>query len=127
MTDAEQRLWYHLRAHRFASYKFKRQVPIGSYIVDFACLRRKLVVEVDGGQHAENPKDQVRDHYLEGEGFRVLRFWNNDVLGNTNGVLEIIPSTLETPLPARYARPPSPRFAGRGERRIERRSTQNLP
>jgi len=68
MTDAERRLWYRLRAHRFDNYKFKRQVPVGPYIVDFACLGRKLVVEVDGGQHAENQKDAVRDRYLEGEG-----------------------------------------------------------
>ena len=57
MTDAERRLWYRLRAHRFNGHKFKRQVPIGPYVVDFACLGRKLIIEVDGGQHADNPRD----------------------------------------------------------------------
>jgi very-short-patch-repair endonuclease len=111
MTDAERRLWYRLRAHRFDGYKFKRQVPIGRYVVDFACLRRKLIIEVDGGQHADNPRDAVRDRYLASEGFRILRFWNNDVLRNTNGVLEVILSAVATaPLPARpSAEPPSPR------------------
>jgi very-short-patch-repair endonuclease len=94
MTDAERRLWYHLRAHRFDSYKFKRQIPIGPYVVDFACLGRKLIIEIDGGQHADNLQDIVRDDYLRAEGFLVLRFWNNDVLRNTNGVLEVILSTL---------------------------------
>jgi very-short-patch-repair endonuclease len=95
MTDAERRLWYWLRARRFDGHKFKRQIPIGPYVVDFACLNRKLVVEVDGGQHAESWRDRTRDDYLEREGFRVLRFWNNDVLGNTQGVLEVIVSALE--------------------------------
>ena len=87
MTDAERRLWYHLRAHRFDGNKIKRQVPIGLYIVDFACLGRKLIIEVDGGQHAESQSDVARDAYLEREGFRVLRFWNNDVIENMEGVL----------------------------------------
>jgi very-short-patch-repair endonuclease len=69
MTDAEGRLWYRLRARRFGGNKFKRQVPIGRYIVDFACLGRKLVVEVDGGQHADNLNDKARDDYLRCEGF----------------------------------------------------------
>jgi very-short-patch-repair endonuclease len=113
MTDAERRLWYRLRAHRFDGYKFKRQVPIGPYIVDFACLGRKLVVEVDGGQHAENARDEVRDGYLRAEGFRVLRFWNNDVLTNTQGVLEVILSALEqSPSPGALRAPPSPRKCG---------------
>src|SRR5882762_9682532 len=85
LTDAERRMWYRLRAHRFDGYKFKRQVPVGPYVVDFACLGRKLVVEVDGGQHAENLRDKARDDYLRTRGFRVLRFWNNDVLTNTQG------------------------------------------
>ena len=95
MTDAERRLWYRLRAHRFDGHKFKRQVPIGPYVVDFACLGRKVVIEVDGGQHADSPTDGKRDAYLEQEGFRVLRFWNNDVLRNTDGVLEVILSALD--------------------------------
>jgi very-short-patch-repair endonuclease len=68
MTDAERRLWYRLRAHRFDGQKFKRQIPVGPYVVDFACLGRKLVIEVDGGQHADNRNDEVRDSYLRNEG-----------------------------------------------------------
>jgi very-short-patch-repair endonuclease len=119
MTDAERRLWYRLRAHRFDGHKLKRQVPIGPYIVDFACLGRKLIIEVDGGQHAESRRDIIRDDYLKREGFRVLRFWNNDVLSNTQGVLEVILGALEEgPLPARSfaARHPLPQ-AGEGKER----------
>ncbi len=113
MTDAECRLWYHLRAHRFVGHKFKRQVPIGPYIVDFACLNRKLILEVDGGQHAESLSDKRRDAWLKMQGFEVLRFWNNDVLKNTEAVLELIFVTLEErPSPGALRAPPSPR---RGE------------
>ena len=113
MTDAERRLWYRLRGHRFDGHKFKRQVPVGRYVVDFACLGRKLVVEVDGGQHADNQRDAVRDSYLQNEGFRVLRFWNNDILTNLDGVAEAIAKELSTPHPARASREsPSP---SRGE------------
>jgi len=118
MTDAERRLWYRLRAHRFDGHKFKRQVPIGPYVVDFACLGRKLVVEVDGGQHAENQKDVVRDSYLRREGFRVLRLWNNDVLRNTDGVLEMILDAL-APSPGALRAPPSPQ-GERGKRSMPR-------
>ena len=116
LTDAERRLWYRLRAHRFDGNKFKRQVPVGPYVVDFACLGRKLVVEVDGGQHAENLRDKTRDDYLRTKGFRVLRFWNNDVLTNTQGVLEVILSALEqSPSPGALRAPPSPQ-GERGKR-----------
>jgi very-short-patch-repair endonuclease len=109
MTDAEHRLWYRLRAHRFEGYRFRRQVPVGPYVVDFACVGRKLVVEVDGGQHADNLRDKARDDYLRARGFRVLRFWNNDVLTNTQGVLEMIFSALEqSPSPGALRAPPSP-------------------
>src|ERR1043166_1136415 len=77
MTDAERRLWYRLRAHRFDGHKFKRQIPVGPYVVDFACLGRKVVIEVDGGQHADSRSDIARDTYLRDQGFQVLRFWNN--------------------------------------------------
>jgi very-short-patch-repair endonuclease len=118
MTDAEQRLWYHLRAHRFAGHKFKRQVPIGPYIVDFACLNRKLVIEVDGGQHSESLSDKKRDAWLRMQGFEVLRFWNNHVLKNTDGVLELIFTALEErPSPGALRAPPSPQ---RGEGKIRR-------
>jgi very-short-patch-repair endonuclease len=96
MTDAERRLWYRLRAHRFAGIKFKRQVPIGRYVVDFACMSRKVVLEIDGGQHADNEGDRVRDLQLAEQGFKVLRFWNNDVLKQTDTVLEVIMATLNS-------------------------------
>lgn len=95
MTDAEQRLWYHLRAHRFMDRKFKRQKPIGRYVVDFVCLEEKLIIELDGGQHADNIEyDQERDAWLRGEGYTVLRFWNNQLMENMDGVLEQIRLTL---------------------------------
>jgi len=94
MTDAERRLWYRLRAHRFDGYKFKRQVPIGPYVVDFASLSNGVVVEVDGGQHADSANDSIRDAWLRKRGLVVLRFWNNDVLKNTNAVLEMIMHAL---------------------------------
>jgi very-short-patch-repair endonuclease len=74
MTEAERRLWYFLRAHRFKGLKFKRQAMIGRYIVDFVSFQRSLVIEVDGGQHADNEADSRRARWLEGQGFRVLRF-----------------------------------------------------
>jgi very-short-patch-repair endonuclease len=109
MSDAERRLWYFLRGHRLAGEKFKRQVPIGSYVVDFACLNRKLIIEVDGGQHATRKRDQERDAWLRMQGFEILRFWNNDVLRNTDLVLETIVRTLdERPSPGALRAPPSP-------------------
>ncbi|MBV8063016.1 MAG: endonuclease domain-containing protein [Nevskia sp.] len=91
-TDAELCLWYHLRAHRFLGLKFTRQRPIGPYIVDFVCYERSLIIEVDGGQHNDQTleTDSIRDEWLKAKGFRVLRFWNNDVLTNTESVLESI-------------------------------------
>ena len=113
MTDAEQRLWYHLRAHRFGGSKFKRQAPIGPYIVDFICFEHKLIVEVDGGQHTDSATDHRRDEWLRNEGYQVMRFWNDDVLKRTNIVLGEISNALmhsskDTPLPARLARHPLP-------------------
>jgi very-short-patch-repair endonuclease len=109
MTDAERRLWYHLRAHRFGAFKFKRQAPIGPYIVDFICFEHRLIVEADGGQHSDNETDRRRDKWLCSEGYRILRFWNNDVLKRTDVVLGEIASALApTPLPARFARHPLP-------------------
>ena len=90
-TEAEQRLWYRLRAHRFMGLKFKRQKPVGRYIVDFVCLEYCLVVELDGGQHAEQAEyDQQRDTWLRDQGFTVLRFWNNEVMQQMEEVLERI-------------------------------------
>jgi len=103
MTDAESKLWYHLRSHRFAHLKFKRQKPIGAFIVDFVCMQQGLIIEVDGSQHWQSKADKRRDTWLSEQGFRVLRFWDNDVLLNFAAVLEAIyqaafPSPL-TPLP----------------------------
>ncbi len=89
MTDAERLLWRHLRAHRLAGAKFRRQQPLGPYIVDFVHLGARLVVEADGGQHA-GEADAVRDAWLRGQGFRVLRFWNNDILRQPQAVLAAI-------------------------------------
>jgi very-short-patch-repair endonuclease len=89
-TDAELRLWRLLRHGRLSGFKFRRQVPVGPYIVDFLCVGAKLIVETDGSQHAESPRDAVRDAYLESQGWKVLRFWNNEVIQNREGVLETI-------------------------------------
>jgi very-short-patch-repair endonuclease len=93
MTDAEHRLWFLLRAHRFSSWHFRRQHPIGRYVVDFACIRAHLVIELDGGQHNPNT-DAGRTASIRAAGFRVLRFWNNDVLANTEGILTRIAEAL---------------------------------
>jgi very-short-patch-repair endonuclease len=92
-TDAEQRLWYHLRAHRFMNLKFKRQKPIGPFIIDFVCMEYHLIVEADGGQHGGDD-DARRDAWLKEQGFTVLRFWNHDILQQTDVVLESIRETL---------------------------------
>jgi very-short-patch-repair endonuclease len=96
-TDAEMKLWLRLRDRRLGGFKFVRQESIGPYIGDFVCRDRKVIVEVDGSQHAESARDQVRDAYLVSEGYRVMRFWNSDVLRNTDGVLETILSALSSP------------------------------
>jgi very-short-patch-repair endonuclease len=94
-TEAEARLWAGLRELRLAGYKFRRQEPIGGYVCDFVCFSRKLIVEVDGSQHAENViADSQRTAWLESQGFRVLRFWNDEVLRDTNTVLDAIFNTL---------------------------------
>jgi len=86
LTDAEKFLWYFLRADNLG-VKFRRQAVIGKYIVDFACYEKKLVIEIDGGQHYESSGDKVRDQWLRSQGFTVLRFWNNEVLENREGVV----------------------------------------
>ena len=98
-TPAEHRLWQILRAHRFAEHKFRRQVPIDHYIADFLCPAARLIVEVDGGQHADNSRDAHRDVYLRAQGFRILRIWNNDLFDNEEGVLTVIANALAPPLP----------------------------
>ena len=89
-TVAERRLWRYLRSRSLGTFKFVRQEPIGPYVVDFVCREKRLVVEVDGGQHAENRRDAVRDRWLVEHRYRILRFWNNEVLGNIEGVWETI-------------------------------------
>ena len=90
-TDAERLLWRHLRARQLEGLKFRRQQPLGDYIVDLVCFEKRIVIEVDGGQHmSAREKDSERDKWLVEQGFRVLRFWNNEVFKNTDGVLEKI-------------------------------------
>jgi very-short-patch-repair endonuclease len=103
MTPAERKLWYALRAHRFVELGFRRQVPLDRYILDFVCHGRGLLVEVDGGQHFSGPhkaRDEVRDHWLRSQGYRVIRLANNDVLRNLEGVIEYLLSVAaSSPLP----------------------------
>jgi len=117
MTDAEQLLWYHLRRRQLANQRFRRQVPIGPYVVDFACLETRLVIEVDGSQHLDSKRDQQRDVWLSTAGYRVLRFWNHDVLSRTDSVLaQILDVIAKTcPLPAFGHLPPQ---AGEGKQRV---------
>jgi adenine-specific DNA-methyltransferase len=99
-TEAEQRLWYFFRARRFDDHKFRRQKPMGPYVVDFCCVKARLIIEIDGGQHAERTKaDQERTNYLNRQGFRVIRFWNHDVLDRTEYVLQEIWRALQPPSP----------------------------
>ena len=98
-TDAENRLWFHLKGRRFQGWKFRRQHALQGYIVDFVCLERKLVIELDGGQQAnQEAYDAQRTQTLEKDGFKVIRFWNNDVLKNLESVLESILNTPHPPL-----------------------------
>jgi very-short-patch-repair endonuclease len=94
MTDAERKLWFALRDRRFAKFKFRRQVPIGPFIADFVCFEARLVIEIDGGQHAESLSDKRRDRWFVTSRFRVFRFWNNDVLSNLEGVATVIAEAL---------------------------------
>ncbi|HZR90742.1 MAG TPA: endonuclease domain-containing protein [Bradyrhizobium sp.] len=97
-TDAENALWFRLRGRRLNGHKFVRQEPIGPYTVDFVCRESRLIIEVDGGQHADSATDAVRDRWFIAHNYRVLRFWNNEVLGNVAGVLETVATALaETP------------------------------
>jgi very-short-patch-repair endonuclease len=120
MTDAERKLWFALKDRRFEAFKFRRQVPVGPYIADFLCFESRLIVEVDGGQHAESVRDVERDAWLSQNAFRVVRFWNNDVLQNLEGVLTSLATELNTtPHPSSRLRetPPSP---ARGEGKKEK-------
>lgn len=94
-TDAEMGLWYHLRAKRLLGFKFRRQVALGRYIVDFVCHDAKLIIELDGGQHVDRVSaDNERTAWLAEQGFRVVRFWNHEVFKNREAVLERIAALL---------------------------------
>ena len=100
MTDAEQRLWRHLRGRQIYGFKFRRQHPFEGYILDFVCMEQMLIIEIDGGQHAENTiADAARTKALAIAGFRVLRFWNNQVLGEMEAVKVAIWNALSDPSP----------------------------
>jgi very-short-patch-repair endonuclease len=110
-TDAESLLWRHLRAHRLGGAKFRRQQPIGPYVADFVHFGARLVVEADGGQHNGSVHDAGRDAWMRAQGFTVLRFWNPDILNNTDAVLSTILEALAHPI-----QPPLPRPSpARGE------------
>jgi adenine-specific DNA-methyltransferase len=102
LTDAERVLWRILRNRQLAGWKFRRQHPIGPFIVDFVCIEKKLTVEVDGGQHAKSLEEDIkRTRYLEDKGYRVVRFWNNEVLKESESILNsIIEFLSDTPHPA---------------------------
>ena len=101
-TDAERRLWHRLRDRRLAGFKFTRQESVGPYVVDFICREARLIVEADGSQHADSPHDRMRDAWLTERGYRILRFWNAEIMANTACVLDTILAAL----------PPSPRKRG---------------
>jgi very-short-patch-repair endonuclease len=106
MTDAETLLWRHLRAHRLNGQKFKRQQPIGPYVVDFVHFAARIIVEADGGQHNACARDALRDDWLVSQGFKTMRFWNNDILQNLEAVLATIMDAITVaPSPP----PPLPR------------------
>ncbi len=95
-TEAERALWLELKSRRLLGYKFRRQQPLGNYIVDFVCLEKRLIIEVDGSQHFDQSSyDEARTHWLESQGYRVLRFLNNEVLAETKSVIEAIIHHLE--------------------------------
>jgi very-short-patch-repair endonuclease len=131
MTDAERKLWWHLRQLPMEGSHFRRQATIGPYFVDFACHEKKLVVEVDGSQHGEpdrSAKDSQRTAFLNANGYRVVRFWNNEVLKETRSVMEAIYAALYEP--ASQQEPPTPdpsppcKSAGGGESRLTASDTQ---
>ncbi|MGH7033794.1 MAG: endonuclease domain-containing protein [Stellaceae bacterium] len=100
MTDAERALWYLLRDRRLRGYKFRRQHPLRPFILDFAIISHRLVIEADGSQHAESEADVRRTRWLEARGWRVLRFWNNEILHNRDGVVETILRAIEETSPS---------------------------
>lgn len=122
MTDAERKLWFLLRDRRLDGVKFRRQAPVGPYVADFVCLRTRIIVEADGGQHYDNLKDAIRDQWLAREGYRVVRYSNIDILKNPEGVLTDLLTHLSDkspPHPAPSARPSPP--LGEGFERFGKR------
>ncbi len=99
MTPQEKLLWRHLRDRRLGGFKFRDQQPIGPFIGDFVCQHEKLIVEADGSQHADSDHDARRDAFLKNSGYRVIRFWNNEITANLTGVLETILAALTLPSP----------------------------
>ena len=112
-TEAEKKLWQHLRQPPFKERHFRRQATIGPYFADFASHQVRVVIELDGGQHSSSTSDEVRTRYLEANGYRVLRFWNNDVFENMSGVLATIDAAVNADRPP--TPDPSPPQAGGGE------------
>ena len=110
MTDAERRLWLHLCRRQLDGCRFRRQHPMGPYVADFVCLERKVIIEVDGGQHDEGNSDARRNEWFRARGYSILRFWNNDVLSRTDDVLEQILKALGSACP----HPSLPPQAGEG-------------
>jgi very-short-patch-repair endonuclease len=113
LTDAERKLWSALRGSQLCGAKFRRQQPIGPFIADFVCQDHRLIIEADGGQHADNMADERRTAFLRSKGYRVLRFWNNEILTNLDAVSQTIAIALSPPHPAQ-ASPESP-SPSRGE------------
>ncbi|HEY0148533.1 MAG TPA: DUF559 domain-containing protein [Allosphingosinicella sp.] len=108
-TDCERLLWFELRQRRFGAHKFSRQIPVGPFVADFVCRRARLVAELDGGQHSANVEaDARRTCFLESAGYRVIRFWNHDILENMDGVLQVVGVAFEA------GPPPGPLPAGEG-------------
>lgn len=113
MTDAERLLWTSLRDRQLGGWKFRRQHPIEPFVVDFVCVERKLIIEVDGGQHAKRvQEDMKRSDCLRNKGYKVLRFWNNQVLQETDAVLDTILAALDDD--THSPQPSPPNFGGRG-------------
>ena len=113
LTPAERKLWCILRNRQLEGAKFRRQQPIGPFIADFVCQDRRLIIEADGAQHADNCADERRTSFLESKGYRILRFWNNDILNNLDGVAQVIADALSTPHPPQA--PPESPSPSRGE------------
>lgn len=116
-TEAEHKFWQMVRGRQIGGWKFARQLAIGPYFADFACREAALVVELDGSQHVDSPTDQARTDYLTAQGYSVLRFWNNDVLGNPNGVADsLLAAIAGHPSPGERYAPATLSPEGRGER-----------